>query len=50
MINNPIYDEVIIVGVLFNNNFNWYITNKLFWIMDLTKLTKNDYDNYFKNK
>lgn len=50
MINNPIYDEIIIVGTIFNNNFDWYITNKLFWIMDLKKLPKNDYDNYFRDK
>lgn len=50
MVNNPIYDEVIIVGVVYDNNFNWYITNKLFWIMNLEKLSKYDYNDYFKDK
>ena len=50
MTNNPIYDEIIIVGVNFNNKFNWYITNKLLWIMDLEKISKKEYDNYFDNQ
>ncbi len=49
MIRKPIYDKEIIVGVIFNNTFNWYITDKFFWIMDLKKLSKIDYDNYFSN-
>lgn len=50
MINSPIYDNIIIVGVIFNKKFEWYITNKLFWIMELEKLSKEDYDDFFKCK
>jgi hypothetical protein len=50
MLYDPIYDERIIVGVVYNNKFNWYITNKLFWILDFKKITKDDYDVYFKDK
>lgn len=48
MLNKPVYDEIIIVGIIFNNKFNWYIANKELWILDLTKLSKNNFENYFK--
>ena len=50
MKNDPIYDDKIIVGVIFNNKFSWYITDKLLWIMDLKKMSQNDYKEYFSNK
>lgn len=50
MINSPIYDNIIIVGVILNKKFEWYIASKLFWIMDLEKLSKEDYDEFFEDK
>lgn len=50
MINDPIYDEKIIVGVIYNNIFNWYVTDKTLWIMDYTKMHKNDCESYFSNQ
>lgn len=34
---NPIYAENIIVGIYTNKGFNWYITEKDDWILDLRK-------------
>lgn len=50
MMNTPIYDERIIVGVIYNNVFNWYITNKLLWIMNIEKLSLRDYKECFEDK
>jgi hypothetical protein len=31
---NPYYGEIIIVGTVYNKEFNWYITKKDLWILD----------------
>lgn len=33
---NPYYGENIIVGTVYNKEFNWYITKKDLWILDTT--------------
>lgn len=35
----PKYAENVIVGVKFNNDFNWYVSYKELWYLDLRKLT-----------
>ncbi|MBT2254686.1 hypothetical protein [Priestia megaterium] len=34
----PIYAEEIIIGVIFKQQFQWYITNKELWYLDYNKL------------
>lgn len=34
----PLYNELIIVGVTYNNNFKWYVTDKEIWYLDYNKL------------
>ncbi|MCY9019498.1 hypothetical protein MOF32_13555 [Priestia megaterium] len=34
----PIYAEEIIIGVIFNQQFQWYITTKELWYLDYNKL------------
>lgn len=34
----PFYDKNIIVGVVFNNTWGWYITDKEIWFLDSEKL------------
>ncbi|WP_298845010.1 hypothetical protein [Clostridium sp.] len=43
MKNKPEYAENIIVGVNFNSEFNWYVTDKELWILDQVKWI-NDYN------
>jgi len=47
--NNPVYDEIIIVGIILNKKLEWYVANKFLWIMDLEKLPKIEYEYYFGN-
>ncbi|MGM7723474.1 hypothetical protein [Metabacillus sp. Hm71] len=35
-----VYAETIIVGVLYKNNWYWYVTDKEIWFLDLKKLEK----------
>ncbi|MEN1988152.1 hypothetical protein [Paenibacillus hubeiensis] len=37
MTNQPVYADIIIVGVYYKNIFNWYLTDKDYWILDLNK-------------
>ena len=37
MIPEPNYGQNIVVGVLFQNVFSWYITEKEYWYLDYTK-------------
>ncbi|PWA08146.1 hypothetical protein DCC39_15275 [Pueribacillus theae] len=39
---NPKYGENIIVGVQYNSEFSWYVTERDCWILDLEK-RKNDF-------
>lgn len=41
MKNTPVYDDIIIVGIFYKNEFNWYIADKYIWIMDLKKFLNN---------
>ena len=34
------YGETIIVAVVFHNKWSWYVTEKEYWFLDLTKLEK----------
>ena len=38
MILEPIYAENIIVAVIYNNEFKWYVTDKELWFLDYNKL------------
>lgn len=42
MILEPIYAENIIVGVIYNNKFKWYVTERELWFMDYYKLDSNN--------
>ncbi|TKI81216.1 hypothetical protein FC699_34140, partial [Bacillus wiedmannii] len=44
MILEPLYAENIIVAVIYNNEFRWYVTDKELWFLDYNKL-----DNAYKN-
>jgi len=33
----PLYAENIVVGIVFKNKFNWYISRKEYWILDYNK-------------
>lgn len=37
----PIYAENVIVGVLFNEKFKWYVTERDLWFLDLNKMNSN---------
>ncbi|PGM91388.1 hypothetical protein [Bacillus cereus] len=39
MILEPLYTENIIVAVIYNNEFKWYVTDKELWYLDYNKLT-----------
>lgn len=45
----PIYDEKIIVGVVYNNTFNWYITDKYVWLLNLQNFNNDELASYFSN-
>lgn len=45
----PTYDDNVIIGIKFNNTFNWYILNKLLCLLNLNVLDKNQLDNYMSN-
>lgn len=36
------YKNNLIVGVQFNNTFNWYLSPKILWAIDLNKALKNE--------
>lgn len=38
MLLEPTYAENIIVGVVYNNAWNWYVTEKDVWFLDYNKL------------
>jgi hypothetical protein len=40
----PVYAETIIVGLLYKNQFRWYVTDKEVWFLDYRKLA-NAYGN-----
>lgn len=44
----PEYADVIIVGVVYKNNFSWFVTEKELWILDIKKrrddFINNGYD------
>ncbi|NWK70097.1 hypothetical protein HWX41_13720 [Bacillus paramycoides] len=44
MVLEPLYAENIIVAVIYNNEFKWYVTDKELWFLDYNKL-----DNAYKN-
>ncbi|MES5894465.1 hypothetical protein [Bacillus cereus group sp. RP43] len=44
MILEPLYAENIVVAVIYNNEFRWYVTDKELWFLDYSKL-----DNAYKN-
>ncbi|MBJ8105116.1 MULTISPECIES: hypothetical protein [Bacillus cereus group] len=44
MILEPLYAENIVVAVIYNNEFRWYVTDKELWFLDYNKL-----DNAYKN-
>ncbi|HGH7180556.1 hypothetical protein WBS55_01140 [Bacillus luti] len=44
MILEPLYAENIIVGVIYTNEFRWYVTDKELWFLDYDKL-----DHAYKN-
>ena len=44
MILEPLYAENIIVAVIYNNQFKWYVTDKELWFLDYNKL-----DNAYRN-
>lgn len=46
----PIYDEIIIVGINWKNKLNWYVADKFLWIMNLEMLSKEDIENYFQDE
>ena len=43
MVLEPIYAENIIVAVIHNNEFKWYVTDKELWFLDYNKLD-NEYE------
>ena len=38
MVLEPLYAENIIVGVIYNKKFKWYVTDKELWFLDYNKL------------
>ena len=44
MVLEPLYAENIIVAVIYNNEFKWYVTDKELWFLDYSKL-----DSEYKN-
>ncbi|SDZ24108.1 hypothetical protein SAMN04488156_1118 [Bacillus sp. 166amftsu] len=44
MILEPLYAENIVVAVIYNNEFKWYVTDKELWFLDYNKL-----NNAYKN-
>ncbi|PFM63254.1 hypothetical protein COJ48_17555 [Bacillus cereus] len=44
MVLEPLYAENIIVAIIYNNEFKWYVTDKELWFLDYNKL-----DNAYKN-
>ncbi|EPY2273416.1 hypothetical protein ACXAUS_002278 [Clostridium sporogenes] len=38
MVLEPLYAENIIVAVIYNNGFKWYVTDKELWFLDYNKL------------
>lgn len=44
MILEPLYAENIVVAVIYNNEFKWYVTDKELWSLDYNKL-----NNAYKN-
>ncbi|MGG0276947.1 hypothetical protein [Bacillus rhizoplanae] len=44
MVLEPLYAENIIVAVIYNNEFKWYVTDKELWFLDYNKLD-NAYEN-----
>ncbi|KFN04362.1 hypothetical protein D0U04_07395 [Bacillus clarus] len=44
MVLEPLYAENIVVAVIYNNKFKWYVTDKELWFFDYNKL-----DNAYKN-
>lgn len=44
MVLEPLYAENIIVAVIYNNEFKWYVTDKELWFLDYNKL-----DSVYKN-
>lgn len=44
MVLEPLYAENIIVAVIYNNKFKWYVTDKELWFLDYNKL-----DSVYKN-
>lgn len=48
MLIKPIYAENIIVGIVYNNEFRWYVTEKDLWFLDYNKLEKAYLDKGFE--
>lgn len=44
MVLEPLYAENIIVAIIYNNEFKWYVTDKELWFLDYNKL-----DNAYRN-
>ncbi|WP_026591439.1 hypothetical protein [Bacillus sp. UNC437CL72CviS29] len=44
MMLEPLYAENIVVAVIYNNEFKWYVTDKELWFLDYNKL-----NNAYKN-
>ena len=44
MVLEPLYAENILVAVIYNNQFRWYVTDKELWFLDYNKL-----DNAYKS-
>lgn len=45
----PEYAENIIVGIVNQNQFNWYILNKFICLLDLKSLSSEEFELYMKN-
>lgn len=46
---NPEYAENIIVGIIYKNQFSWYITEKSFWVLDYEKNMNEYIENGYGN-
>jgi hypothetical protein len=49
MFSEPVYAQDIVVGVMFHNTFNWYITDKEYWYLDYTKYDRALLEGGFSN-
>ncbi|WP_338782148.1 hypothetical protein [Metabacillus sp. FJAT-52054] len=47
MLLEPVYGQNIIVGFIFNQHFNWYVTYRELWFLDYQKFNAADKDTGF---